>query len=123
IAAHLLAGGSLAQVAITSALTGAWSGFASFIILAAGVAAAGLLPDHPQERSDRPPIDLFPLLMALSTLLSGLILLAPLPQFDASLYDGVRSSLPIYGAAFIVSGLLLLAALLHPRAPRKAFVA
>src|SRR5262245_18067198 len=43
IVAHLLGGGALLQIALSSTLTGAWVGFASFLVLGTGTALAGLV--------------------------------------------------------------------------------
>jgi signal transduction histidine kinase len=122
ILAHLLAGGALLQIALSSTLTGAWSGFASFVLLSVGVALSGFLPPAPTARATGQELDLFALLMALATALTGVAFMLPLSQFDAAVYDSVRPYLVWYGTAFVGSGLLL-AALLLIHAPRRAVVA
>jgi signal transduction histidine kinase len=127
--AHLLAGGAIVQLAYSSALTGAWNGFASFLLLGLGVAAGGLLapgaghspPERASARTRR--IDLFALIMAISAVLTGVIFCTTPSQFATPLYDPVRPYLVVYGIAYIIAGGLLVAVLLYPSASRPLFIA
>jgi signal transduction histidine kinase len=122
IAAHLLAGAALLQIALSSTLTGAWAGFGAFLLLGAGTALAGLRAPTSPMSATGDELDLFALLMGPAIALTGIVFLLPVSQFDVALYDPVRPYLAWYGAAFIGSGLLLIVLLLL-HAARPAIVA
>jgi PAS domain S-box-containing protein len=113
--AHLLAGVSLLQASIGHILAGTWTGAAGFGVLALGTAIAPFLARaqwHTPKASD---IDWFACLMGMRLTLDGLIMLIPFnQQFEASLYDPIRSYIPLYGTAHLAAGILLLAVCRFP---------
>ena len=121
--AHFVAGSALLQAASGHWLAGTWTALADFSVLGIGTAIAPFL-QNPHSRDSRRRIDLFALLMSIRMVLDGIIVLAPFnPQFHARLYDPVRPYLLLYGIAYLVSGLALLAAYSYPKIPKWLFQA
>ncbi|MBD2059076.1 hypothetical protein H6F88_24280 [Oculatella sp. FACHB-28] len=126
IFAHGLAASAFFLSAVGPFLSGTWTGVTGYSTMALGTLVAPFLPrtgDRP-FRSDSPSkaIDLFAITMAVRVILHGLNCLPPLnQQLGASFYDATRSYLPIYGAGYIVGGLILIGVYLHPRPPRLLF--
>jgi len=118
--AHFIAGAALLQAVTGHFLAGTWTAVFSFSILGLGTAIAPFLV-RPQYHL-RPPVDLFALLMGARSAVDGVIILLPWnAQFDTPLYAAIRPFLPVYGLAYLASGLALLAVNLHPKPPRKLF--
>ncbi len=120
VGAHLLAGSALLVFGPAFALTGAWNGLAIYAILGGGTVLAPWLPRlWPRER--RPWGDLFASLVGLLSVSNGVMMLSWPGQFSASVFDGIRPQLSLYGLAFLVAGLAMIVAHLHPTLPSRLF--
>ncbi|MCU0494464.1 MAG: sensor histidine kinase, partial [Chloroflexaceae bacterium] len=95
-----------------------WTGVVVYGSLGLGLMLAALQLDDYRLRS-RP--DLLALMVGLSSAINGLIILLAPGQFTGFFYDAMRWHLPLNGAAFLLSGLALLAAHLLPRMPQLLF--
>lgn len=123
VLAHLIAGSALLQAASGHLLAGTWTALADFATLGLGTAIAPFLQTRHRQNS-RNGIDLFALLMSIRMMLDGIIVLVPFnPQFNARLYDPVRSYLPLYGIAYLVCGLALSTVYFYPKIPKRLFQA
>jgi signal transduction histidine kinase/ActR/RegA family two-component response regulator len=121
--AHMIAGSALLQAASGHFLAGTWTAFADFGVLGLGTAIAPFLQNRRSRDAER-GIDLFALLMSIRMVLDGVIVLIPFnPQFNARLYDPVRPYLPLYGVAYLVCGLALMAVYWYPKVPKRVFQA
>ncbi|WP_416667354.1 ATP-binding protein [Egbenema bharatensis] len=113
--AHLLAGISLLQASIGHTLAGTWTGAAGFGVLALGTAIAPFLARtqwHTPRVSD---VDWFVCLMGMRLTLDGLLMLFPFnQQFEAALYDPIRTHIPLYGMGHLAAGILLLVVVRFP---------
>lgn len=137
--AHLLAGVALVQAAIGHISASSWTGAAGFSVLALGTAIAPFLPHLWQPFTSvspdpathttpltipprLPPLDWFAILMGVRMVVEGVLILSPFNlQFTASLYDPIRTALPLYGVAYVSSGLLLLYTYRSPQRSRRFF--
>lgn len=114
-AAFIVVGGALLALAGTFFSTGAWTGLTSYLVLGLGTLLGAALSGRADDRQSGR--DLFALTMGLASALTGFVMLALPGQFQSPSYNGVRPWLGWHGAAFLVTGCLLVVAWL--RWPRR----
>ncbi len=119
VIAHLLAAAALLTLAYGFTVTSSWTGTIVYGVLGLGTAlSAVMLGLRPAPSTNRRPLDLFVILMALSSVLQGLVMLTMPDEFTSERYASMRPYLGILGAVFAVGGFGLLATQLSARLPR-----
>ena len=111
VAAHTAAVAVMLLMVSGFAGTGGWTGVVSYGVLAIGTLLAVLrvVRNRPWGRGD-----LLMLTAGTNGLLLGLLMLLAPRQFGLSVYDSIRPDLALYGAAFVVTSLSLIAIEIHP---------
>lgn len=112
--ARLSASGILLMLATCFWLVQGWTGVIVYGVMGAGMAIAAFLPAH-FPPTTFPGSRFFGLLMALASLLNGLIILSIPEQFAGFFYETMRWHIVWNGLAFLVGGLALFRAYLEPR--------
>ena len=115
--AHGLAAVPLLLLGLSAGAAGGWTGLTVYTVLAIGTAIAPLLA----LAASRPPGDatgdLFAVVVGISAVLNGAIMLLAPEQFRSPIFDPVRPYLLLYGLGFLVGGLGVVWAQLHPATP------
>jgi PAS domain S-box-containing protein len=122
VAIHLAVGAELLALAYGFAVVGVWTGFSNWIVVGLGTALAPFLA-RPTEAPAAAGIDLFVVLIGLAAALTGLTILLLPAQFAEPIYGVVRPYLPVFGVAFLVSGLAVTFVQLRVAVPRWAYYA
>ena len=112
VGVHAVVVGMLLALAGGFAYVGVWTGATSYAVLGLGTGLAAILPLRGRGAWGRG--DLLSLAVGADGLIIGLLLLLVPAQFGAPTYDAIRASLVIYGAAFVVISLGLIAVQLLP---------
>ncbi|MHB1413955.1 MAG: sensor histidine kinase, partial [Chloroflexota bacterium] len=87
-----------------------WTGTSNFAVVGLATALAPSLARPPSEQEGTRAPDLFSLALGTAAALTGASILIAPGQFANPIYDVIRSFLPLFGLAFLLSGLGLVSA-------------
>lgn len=110
VVAHLVAGAMLIVAALDFTLQRVWISGLAYGVLGLATLVAPAVPPARETGPGRPDRDLLSLALGLTASLQGVAMLVAPALFRSPVYDVVRLSLPLFGVAFFVSGLALVAA-------------
>jgi signal transduction histidine kinase len=115
LAAHWLAALPLLLLGLSAGAAGGVTGLVVYSMLAIGTAVAPLL----SPPADRPAStgDLLAVVVGISAVVNGTLMLLVPGQFQSSIFDPVRASLPLFGLAFVLGGLGVTWSQLRPDTP------
>ncbi len=123
LAIHLAVGAELLALAYGFAIVGVWTGTTNWTVIGLGTAVAPFLARQTDEEPAAAGSDLFVVLIGLAAALTGLTILAFPAEFAPPIYGSVRPYLPVFGTAFLVSGLAVAGVQLRAAVPRWAYLA
>jgi signal transduction histidine kinase len=103
---HGAAGATLVLLGWSFARSSLWSGVVTYTVLGLGTAAAGSMP-YLRPTASRPAADLFALLVATYSIVTGGLMLGASTLYQGAYFDALRPYLPALGSALALSGLLL----------------
>ena len=104
---HLCVGILLLTLALGAAAVGGWMGAANFGALSLATTLAPLVSDPATPTTKARRAELFGLAVGLGAASAGVTILVLPQQFGSPYYDAIRLYLPLFGLAFLASGLAL----------------
>lgn len=116
--AHLFASVLLLFLAYSFGVGGFWTGTVNYGILGIGLALAPLVPAPDASARGDQRGDLFAALAGIGAIVTSALLVLFPGQLAAPAYDQIRPYFPLYAAAFLVGGVLLVASQLRGSLPR-----